>query len=1460
MKKFIQSKYFTFVLAAFFSVAFIAFFVFNPSHAYFQVHKDFTGVNTAKVDLLFDKFDINDETGTDITKDYGDLKVDRTAVWGTASNPYVIDAPNHISNLSVLQKSGYFNSKAHQCYFVVCTPSGYPVAIDCDELEIAPVGTPALPFTGNVQGAPIAGTYTGTDYTNKYNGYSVSQSAIANLKIVASGATPDIGFFGTLGYVGKYNEGSAATEDTAAVAPSITPLNGKLFNATIDNLLFADITVSDSQKAGVFSTWWGNFADDKAHDANQETHHVGIVAGHSKWATLTKLSVYYSPAGSDTTSTNVAAFQLSGISETDAANQSSNYYSITGILGTLEYTNPTKEYDANNNLTKLDGTNAINDEDLAEEIVTGGGGDEGGILTGYMRAENIFNRKDSDNKPLTLENYAEAYDVKYITESGADIFSSVNVEEGGVFWDRDMFRYYYFSDSIFTFAMSARGYVADDNGTENDLSDDTVSVVDGKIDYLVRIWDITDKKCPVTISLTKSEEDWEQVTVAGDQYLFKLTAASSIADYNNTDGTGGATYVLGYKDEDGRIYIFNLANNNGFVDAVTLETIIDPNTNKEYAVDYLTGATDTAGAGKYLVYKEDGSLMSDVYLGKLYKGSVSEANHVIPKETGFILYPRLPVTGTTVADADGYIYQYQRVRVVDADGNDTDADGNPVTDADGYMYKRIPILDEDGNETGEYYKKPLLDENGDYVYEQIPVYETVEQPVVDENGDPVVDEDGNQVYETVTVQKLDEDGNPVYKDGDQIYETFPVKDENGDYVVDENGSQVYEPVYLYEYLYSDTPLYVNGQLAYCNYSHTEDGRIEIDKYRNIIYISPKCNNSGIITYNGDNITYDRYTQNDAYGNLLYKIEPVHLEVGSFHVVSTNANAYTNAFKYHAGDDSVAISSAVTGNRFGITSVPVQTDTFGRYPIYEFFEASIYNSGTAKPVSSINVLHIEPAYWYNWQFARNTSANIPNAFSVSGSINFVVDNFIWEEVSYYAQQLVFNTSSNKFVPKLFFNQNQTPTININSAQEDTNLLLFKVEKVTKEGSSESVKIPAKNFETENAISDSFDASTHVFFSNAGGKTVNAEGEIVTDSRFKEDSYTLVPIKQLKWNNGNGAYLEQLNHAVKLAQATASSYQLAFKNLIGDNLVGNILDFLIGQNTGGVVTAPIGKSETYYTIPAGMIAFNIQQASPEDPSYINIIVAVNPEQQPSSSIGVYYRDPNAWNGNFDLNSGALQSFPLPVSTPGISGDSFDSYHTKVSSYYKTTDGGKTYTQVMQTKTVGEGENAKEEFDDYYYTYLGGDIVLVGYTFTMTEPGIYLLGSNTGPMTVCYFSVDGAAGAGGDGTGGSPLGDVDFVYDNGTDTIITVDKKFGGSHVLASEIPEEYYYPSYYYIRLLPDASKSTKINSEELKVRRYIDSVEKHNRRRYINVSKTNPNTKYVGILDMYEDNDKNEPTS
>lgn len=1345
--KFLKKLNLTVVVFCVCCIAFVAFLAYNPSHAYFQVHKDALGVNTTKVDLLFDKY----ASDIDLTNYTGPALNLTGAEWGTEANPYIIRKKNHINNLAMLQKAGYFEQKEGQSFFVVCDLYGKPVAINCSEdseMEIAPIGTPDNPFTGNISGAYISGTAT-------YGSYSVSQSTIANLTIIAGEETPDIGFFGTLGYVGTYNEGKDATEDAAAVAPSITPLDGKLYNATIDNLLFADITVTDSQIAGVFTTWWGKFADDKTHDANKETHHVGIVAGHSKWATLTNLSVYYSPSSTDATSANVAAFQLNGKSSNETSNPSSNYYSITGILGTLEYTNPTKEYDTNNVLTKLDGTKAISDEDLKDEIVTGGGGEEGGMLTGYMRAENIFNRKDAANTPVELVPYEEAYDVKYVTEGGDLIFKAVNVEEKTGFWNRQTYRYYYFSDSIFTFAMSARGQVTDDNDTEEDLSDDTVITVDNKIDYLIQIWKLNaDTSCPVKISLTEDTSDWSHSETGEKQYLFKLTATSSIA--NN------GVYVLAYRDTNGQMYIFNLVNDNGYVSLVNTEPILDTEAGKSYGIEYIAG-TD----GKYLLYNADNTLISGATLGKLYNIVNNAAVEVAPEASGYIFYPRLPVldnNGNPTTDEDGYAYQ--RVPIVDADGN-------PTEDADGYAYKRVTREDENGNTV--YIREPQLDANGNYVY----------------------DENGVQQYRT------DAEGNPIY---------------------------------VYEYLYSDTPLSVNGQLVYANYLYNEHHELLQDKYGNYIAGSPEITSKTIsgtsypcIKYDDDkNVVYTHYTMYDGYGNQLYRIIPANLEINSFHVVSTNSSYYTLAFKHLTSNYS--ITSADGSNRFGITASP--TD-------YVYGAPSIQNDGTPAYDYDSGISQQAKLYWFDWDIASSQTNSLSNNFTVSGTAIFestILGGTFTQ--TYYSQQLVFDTASKMFEPKMTYNSNNyvTPTID---STEDVNLLLFSVSAVTTGGNT--VDIPAMNFETS-APDFQFDASKHVFFSNNGGMTVTSNGTITTDSKLANTTYTVVPIEQLKWNNGSGEYLRQLNHAVKLAQATSGNYQLAFKNLVGNNTIGNILDFLIGQNTGGVVTAPIGKKgETYYTIPAGMIAFDIQKAAVDDPSYINIIVAVNPEQL-ASSIGVHGpMSETAWNSTFDL-SNPLQSFPLPVSTPGVYSTDFATYKTEVSSYY----------------TKNPDESAEEEYLQHkktngnYYTYLGGNIVLVGYTFTITEPGIYLLGSNTGPMTVAYFSVDGAAGAGGDGTGGSPLGDVDFVYDNGTDTIITVDKKFSGSHIVEDEDPTQFYYPSYYYVRLMPSVSSSITIPSEDLKVRRYLGN-ELNNRRRYIKVTKTQDGTVYVGLLDMYEDN-------
>jgi hypothetical protein len=140
----------------------------------------------------------------------------------------------------------------------------------------------------------------------------------------------------------------------------------------------------------------------------------------------------------------------------------------------------------------------------------------------------------------------------------------------------------------------------------------------------------------------------------------------------------------------------------------------------------------------------------------------------------------------------------------------------------------------------------------------------------------------------------------------------------------------------------------------------------------------------------------------------------------------------------------------------------------------------------------------------------------------------------------------------------------------------------------------------------------------------------------------------------------------------------------------------------------------------------------------------------------------------------------------------------------------------------------------------------------------------------MTVSYFSVTGAASGGEDGTGGSPLGDVDFVYANSSNTaIITVDKKFSGTHVVEDEDVDNFYYPSYYYIRMIPkenytaDAEgRNGKIPYDTVKVRRYlVAATDDEKNRRRIRINKSDPDVILYGFSQIYQDIDPdNPPTS
>lgn len=499
----------------------ILFQIISKSSAYFLSVFDKSGVNSVMVELIFDRLDF---TNTAITN-LGYANVDGNGneiPWGSKQNPYVISQKYHVQNLSVLQNSGFFAERTEtdadgneipvQSYFLVCTPEGDPVAIDCDGMTIDPIGTKEQPFTGVIQGAPITGEAS-------YKSYGVSVSTIANLTVNAKTDNPDVGFFGHAGYYGNYDPNTATLTDGYA--------------ATIENLLFADVTIKSTKSlTKTLAEWWDTLFPNHLHylDTRAETHHVGIIAGHAEFATIKNVSVYYSE--------NVAAFDL----VSDAEGSNTNYYSSTGLIGLLQYVNPAVNEDGS-----LDGSGGVSDSQITDGE-SGGGGEESGTLTGYFLAESLYDEhekflvKDNENGAYPQHELKNSYNVLEMRDyDGNSLFSYVKMEEkSALIGSSKNVIYYYFADSVFTFTMSM--------STPEGTTVDTVDPV--KSDYVKKIWDIEPKKIYGTSSKDKFHFADDLSSTSRVSYL--LTAVTSTSDF-----TDGGYYLLAHYDyENSILYIY----------------------------------------------------------------------------------------------------------------------------------------------------------------------------------------------------------------------------------------------------------------------------------------------------------------------------------------------------------------------------------------------------------------------------------------------------------------------------------------------------------------------------------------------------------------------------------------------------------------------------------------------------------------------------------------------------------------------------------------------------------------------------------------------------------------------------------------------------------------------------------------------------------------------------------------
>ena len=299
-----------------------------------------------------------------------------------------------------------------------------------------------------------------------------------------------------------------------------------------------------------------------------------------------------------------------------------------------------------------------------------------------------------------------------------------------------------------------------------------------------------------------------------------------------------------------------------------------------------------------------------------------------------------------------------------------------------------------------------------------------------------------------------------------------------------------------------------------------------------------------------------------------------------------------------------------------------------------------------------------------------------------------------------------------------------------------------------------------------------------------------------------TYELKTLDELNWKNSEGQTI--ISSPADLHKKFNMTETPGFGIML--NLLGGSLD--IGNSK--QVVAPVGTNGVEANIPMGCVAFRINT---NKTSTIRVIVAV--------PVSEYYDGGGQNDEFFDKNyrfglwqveaaggstiqsfnvDDAIEQFELPRSNPYQPGTAVTSADAN---YILVEDGNTTYR-----------------------CYLNGLRVLVGYEFTVSGEGVYILGTTSGPMEIIHFSADGTASAGRDGTSGSKIGSIDFVYDY-DNTIVTVKES-------SDSDAENYsnYYASlcllYTDITTIKDTSGEVwqfyKINDQQITIRRSIGIID------------------------------------
>ncbi len=1373
------------------------------SYAYFTKIDVYNAYFGASIDMMFERLDAATLETYQTTVLGG--TADATAEWGSKENPYVISEVKHLNNLSALQNIGYFHknyiskntfdadgkytSGESMPHFLVCKTDGTPVCITGGIKAIEPIGTEEYPFIGSVGGA-FAG-----DKVQINNDLYSDVSTIYHVEVLSDESTVDVGLFGHITCLG---DPSTATTDETTNETSFVGVT-----SNVSDLLLYDLNVKVDDS--LWSAWTAAVDHAFSYIVNgavqtgvpHETHHIGILAGHVTYSHVENISVYYSDE-------NISAIDLSHVtkntSTVDGTAYLANYMSASGFIGYLNGMNPVV-----NESGGIQPNTGTSNSSLIFGAGEGGGGLMSGNYTGYVVAQRVLETYQYDSKggtpPVVLypdadnDNDQPIKTPVYINGLYCKVDTTTENDDGTTTTattyealcqnasdDGDTGKYY-FCDGVFTFALSQGNtdtiqptwWTLDESGKpiedfqvgENDPTKwkaNNALPPDSVLAYVRKV--NSDKELAAAITAGK------QVLILNESDNAALQEKLFIMSlYNTTKGEEGNN------DLNTKFYTSGLSKN--YATADQIQTYIAAYQNGIWSLpemknDTLFQAPTTQEAMAAALDPNTGSLKA-IFLGD---ATQTETIHTIINQYAVTVEKNAnsslsendsgkPVAFDKVkGEVIEYFYYTRATYPTEEVVNGTTQ--TVQTPVDGYFICEYNAGFWGLNNTYTYYWQPL-------------------------NG---------------TRQTITQLGNNNVTDNTNL-RTF------WNYTTQVSGTPANQPVVLRSATINGGTTTVTGAIIYRS-AEAHWGTPEWSAYT--------------LCESGTDTSTIIDMESDAEGSdfkVVYD-QPLNAWI---HDMTGDTDVW---YYYNPTANTTVIAEptlTLTGDQTTGSALPYYKDAAGnigivvnKCPTYMFSRPNAANGKTNYLQQVTLEYRYMGAYYPLWVGADDEliEDNFSNKFEIFGmalsdykpnkkpdsskeaTITFSKDNgvniFFVEsnnnQVRYVDYSAV--TATDGTVSQQKFGSSTTkPAVTTNGV---TDKLYIYVLEATQQGEVRTEEDEKRMIIVPNsATNQSYNPADYLLFASSSDADIQTDAALLDFTNgIPNGTYEVKKLTDLNWRDGEGYTLGDGSTSAKSAlykkfcitEGLDFSFQLNLGNLIGG---------LPSYNTPGLITAPVGSFGQQANIPQGCIAYR-KNTTTTEPQYINVIVAVpitdKYDGEGGTSSTVTERYFSLWKAE-ESGSQLLQTF-----NPDDTVDRFALPHSNP--YNKDWTGTGDGTTAWDTNANINYIKVKADLDNdgsvdatTYRSYLNGDRVLVAYSFSITDEGVYILGAAgkdaagdpvSIPMEIVYFSAPGAASAGNDGAPNSQLDSIDFVYANDTDiwTVTEVTEKPADLTVA--------YYPSY------------------------------------------------------------------